>query len=113
MIFVVRDAHLGTRFGWTSTTPGLPGFDPQDDYSSVVKKLGNPTGDHWFSLAPDSGGYRRLWYSRKGVTVILKGASPDSARYAGMLNRDGDIIDSADAALVHFLTELDSAPVIR
>jgi hypothetical protein len=51
-----------------------------------------------------------LWYSRKGVTVILAGASPDHARYAGTLNRDGEIVHSVDAGLIH---ELDSAPVLR
>ena len=47
VMFVVRDAHLGTRFGWTSATPRLPNFNQWDDYSSVVKKLGNPTSDRW------------------------------------------------------------------
>ncbi|MCU1337115.1 MAG: hypothetical protein JWO19_2696 [Bryobacterales bacterium] len=110
VMFVVRDAHLGTRFGWTSATARLPNFNQQDDYSSVVRKLGNPTGDRWFQSAFGSRGYRRLWYSRRGVTLILMGASPDNARYAGTLNRDGEIIHSVDADLIN---ELDSAPVLR
>src|SRR5579864_7477455 len=113
VIFVVRDAHLGTRFGWTSPTPRLPNLNQQDDYSSVVKKLGSPTSDRWFQSAPGSGGYRRLWYSRKGVTLILTGASPDYARYAGTLNRDGEIIHSLDPGLdAHALNVLDSAPAL-
>jgi len=110
VMFVVRDAHLGTRFGWTSATPRLPNFNQWDDYSSVVKKLGNPTSDRWVQSGFGSGGYRRLWFSRKGVTLILAGASPDNAHYAGTLNRDGEIIQSVDASLIH---ELDSAPVLR
>jgi hypothetical protein len=110
VIFVVRDAHLGTRFGWTSATPRLPSFDQQDDYASVTKKLGNPTSDRWYQAGFGSGGYRRLWYSRKGVTLILTGASPENARYAGMLNRDGEIIQSVDSGLMN---ELDSAPVLH
>jgi hypothetical protein len=51
-----------------------------------------------------------LWYSRKGVTLILAGASPANAHYAGTLNRDGEIIQSVDSSLIH---ELDSAPVLR
>jgi len=110
VMFVVRDAHLGTRFGWTSATPRLPNFNQWDDYSSVVKKLGSPTSDRWVQSGFGSGGYRRLWYSRKGVTLILAGSSPDNARYAGTLNRDGEIIQSVDSSLIH---ELDSAPVLR
>jgi hypothetical protein len=44
------------------------------------------------------------------MTVILTGASRNSARYAGSLNRDGEIIHSADAGLAN---ELNSAPVIH
>jgi hypothetical protein len=110
VIFVVRDAHLGTRFGWTSPTSRLPNFNQQDDYSSVIRKLGNPTGDRWYQSSFGSGGYRRLWYSRRGFTIVLTGGDPDSARYAGMLNRDGEVVHSVDAGLVN---ELDSAPVIH
>jgi hypothetical protein len=110
VIFVVRDAHLGTRFGWTSATPRLPDLNERDDYSSVVKKLGHPTGDRWIPPSFGSSGYRRLWYSRKGVTIILTGASPDQARYAGTLDSDGGMIHSVDAGLA---SELDSAPAIR
>jgi hypothetical protein len=110
VIFVVRDAHLGTRFGWTSPSLRLPDLNRQDDYSSVARKLGNPTSDRWFQATFGSGGYRRLWYSRRGVTLILTGASPDNARYAGTLNREGEIIHSVDTS---FINQLDASPVIR
>ena len=113
VIFVVRDAHLGTRFGWTSAPPRLPNLNQEDDYSSVVRKLGSPTSDRWSKSALGSGGYRRLWYSRKGVTVILAGASPSNARYSGTLNRNGEIIQSVDAELSNELNALDYAPAIR
>jgi len=112
VIFVVRDAHLGTRFGWTSTPPRLPDLTDQDDYSAVVKKLGNPASDRW--LASASGGYRRLWYPRKGVTLILTGPSRERARYAATLNRDEEIVQSAIPGLVKELNlELNSSPVLR
>jgi len=109
VIFVVRDAHLGARLGWTSA-PRLPDLDQNDDYSSVVKKLGNPAGDRWFSSSAGSGGYRRLWYSRKGITVILTGTNSENAHYAGTLNLDGEIVHSVDPQLIQ---ELDTSPVIR
>jgi len=105
VIFVVRDAHLGARFGWTSP-PRLPNLDQQDDDSSVVRKLGNPTSDHWSVRASGSSGYRRLWYARKGFTVILTGTSPSDAHYSATLDRDGKIIHSVDAIM-------DSVPAIR
>ena len=109
VIFVVRDAHLGTRLGWTST-PRLPKFDQGDDYSSVVKKLGNPASDRWIQSAFGTGGYRRLWYPRKGVTLILTGLSPEQAHYSGTLNPEGEILDIVDA---HLVNELGASPVIR
>jgi len=113
VIFVVRDAHLGARFGWTSAPPRLPDFSGQDDYASIVKKLGNPASDRWFESSGSSG-YRRLWYPRKGVTLILTGASRDRARYAATLNRDEQIVQSALPGMVNELNlELNSSPVLR
>ena len=67
----------------------------------MVKKLGSPASDRWLESRSGPGGYRRLWYPRRGVTVILTGASRNSARYAGTLNRDGEIIHSVDAGLAN------------
>jgi len=110
VIFVVRDAHLGPGFGWTSGSLRIPNLSARDDYDSVVKKLGAPSSDRWLESRIGPGGYRRLWYPRRGVTIILNGASSNNARYAGMLNRNGEIIQSFDARLA---SELDSAPVIH
>lgn len=114
VIFVVRDAHLGAGFGWTSAPSRLANLNARDDYDSVVKKLGSPTSDRWLESRIGPGGYRRLWYPRKGVTLILTGASRNGAHYAGTLNRDGEIIQAVDAGLdTKVLNELDSAPVIH
>jgi len=110
VIFVVRDAHLGSGFGWTSAPSRLPRLNARDDYDSVLKKLGSPAGDRWLESHSGPGGQRHLWYPRRGVTVVLTGASRNSARYSGTLNRNGEIIQSADAGLAN---EHDSAPVIH
>jgi hypothetical protein len=110
VIFVVRDAHLGTGFGWTSTPSRLPILNADDDHDAVLKKLGNPASDRWLDSPGGPGGFRRLWYPRRGITVILTGASRNSARYAGTLNRDGEIIHSVDAGLA---SELYSTPVME
>ena len=110
VIFVVRDAHLGTGFGWTAAPARVPNLNARDDYDSVLKKLGSPASDRWLESRTGPGGYRRLWYPRRGVTLILTGASRNSARYAGTLNRNGEIIHSVDPGLA---SEMDSAPVIH
>jgi hypothetical protein len=110
VIFVVRDAHLGAGFGWTSASSRLPNLNAGDDYDSVVRKLGSPVSDRWFDSQNGSGGYRRLWYPRRGVILILTGASSTSAHYAGSLNRNGKIVHSLDPGLA---SELDAAPVMH
>jgi len=110
VMFVVRDAHLGTGFGWTSAQSRWPNLNARDDYDAVVKKLGSPASDRWFESQIGPGGYRRLWYPRRGVTVVLTGTNRNHARYAGTLNRDDEIIHSVDAGLAN---ELDSVPAIH
>ena len=92
IVFVVRDAHLGTGFVWTSAASRLPNLNAGDDYDSVLKKLGSPAGDRWIESRNGPGGHRRLWYPRRAITVILTGANRNSARYTGTLNREGDLI---------------------
>ncbi len=62
----------------------------EDDYFSVVRKLGAPAEDRW---RPDSGElqYRALFYPDRGYAVILMGSSQEEARYIGTmgLGRDG------------------------
>lgn len=60
-----------------------------DDYGSVVRKLGNPSADRWKS---DSGElqYRGLFYKDRGYAVILMGDKRDSARYIGAIGLGAD-----------------------
>jgi hypothetical protein len=109
---VVRDAHLGARLGWTSAPPRLPDLNRLDDFASVVRKLGSPASDRW--MASGSGGYRRLWYPRRGVTLILTGVSRETARYAATLNRDEHIVQAAVPGLAGALDrQLNSSPELR
>ncbi len=61
-------------------------LDGQDDYNSIVRKLGPPSEDHW---RPDAGGelqFRALRYRDKPYTLILMGMDRNSARYIGALD---------------------------
>lgn len=59
----------------------------EDDYDSVVRKLGPPDEDVWQN---NSGVMQRrvLHYARRHFTVILTGPTRDDARYAGTLEFD-------------------------
>jgi hypothetical protein len=58
-----------------------------DDYSSIVRKLGPPTEDHWRSDAGGEIHYRALYYKNYSFTLILMGTDRDSARYIGAFDK--------------------------
>jgi hypothetical protein len=101
--FVLRDATPRTLPGWTRSTVRSEDLTSQDDYRSVVRRLGRPASDQW--LRTESGAeYRRLWYPRRGVAVILAGTDHLSVRYAGSLAWDGTILQVATPALLREIT---------
>jgi hypothetical protein len=61
-----------------------------DDYFSVLRKLGAPAQDRW---RPEAGElqYRVLVYPERGYAIILMGAKQEDARYIGTmgLGKDG------------------------
>jgi hypothetical protein len=95
--FVIRDAHLGSRLGFAAVSRPLA-LTGQDDYDSVVRKLGTPAGDRWLR-GPGDTEYRRLWYPRRGLVVILD----RSAHYAGAVSPSGGIVDAAEPAVLQEL----------
>lgn len=69
------------------------GFTTNDDYFSVVNKLGSPAEDKWKS---DQGElqYRRLSYPRLGVSIILMGADRKDMHYIGAMDKDWRVVHS-------------------
>jgi hypothetical protein len=69
------------------------GFTVDDDYHSVVRKLGLPTVDRWRS---DKGElqYRLLEYQDRGIKVVLMGTEREKAKYIGALDRDWRVVDT-------------------
>jgi hypothetical protein len=101
--FLVRDLHVGTHAGfWNTPQRDLP-LGAGDDYASVVRKLGAPASDRWMA-APSGDPYRRLWYPRRGVVVILTGTDPDSAHYVGAVGYDGRIVHAAAPDVLEQIT---------
>jgi hypothetical protein len=69
------------------------GFTVNDDYYSVVNKLGKPVEDKWKS---DQGEmqYRRLGYPALGLSVILWGSDRKDIHYLGAVDKDWHVVHS-------------------
>jgi hypothetical protein len=69
------------------------GFTTNDDYFSVVSKLGTPAEDKWRS---DQGEiqYRRLTYPQQGLSVILMGSDRKDMHYIGALDKNWRVVHS-------------------
>jgi hypothetical protein len=65
-----------------------------DDYSSIVRKLGPPSDDHWRPEAGEALQYRALRFKGEPYTLVLMGMDRDSARYIGALDKDWKAIHS-------------------
>lgn len=69
------------------------GFTGNDDYFSVVEKLGPPAEDKWQS---DQGEmqYRRLSYPQQGFSVILMGSDRKDMHYIGSVDANWRVVHS-------------------
>lgn len=89
MVIVFRDGTMGARAAISAPTQiDLP-FTAQDDYDSIVNRLGPPAEDRWRS----AGGvrYRRLWYPQQSFALILV-----DRHYAGARDAYGRVIHSVE-----------------
>lgn len=66
----------------------------RDDYSGVVRKLGNPAWEHR-TLADNGIYYRALGYPGRKFTVILMGGDPWAAYYIGTMDANWNPLHSA------------------
>ena len=96
--FVLRDFQWGGRSAFFRPGPRTLRLTAQDDYASVIQKLGPPYSDQW-ARTSSGAAYRRLWYGRRSLTVILTGDRSNS-RYAGVLNGSGQILHTVAPALL-------------
>jgi hypothetical protein len=65
----------------------------EDDYLSVVRKMGTPSEDRWRSNTGELQ-YRLLRFKDKPYSLILMGADREKARYIGAMNGDWKPVDS-------------------
>ncbi len=82
LVTVFRDGAITSRLlARQATHVDLP-FTAQDDYDSIVRRIGFPARDEW------QAGTRRLWYPRHSFTLIL------APRYTSAIDANGRIIHS-------------------
>jgi len=82
---VLRQGIVKPRLVYTTSDQRYLELTADDDYSAVVRKLGQPAGDHWQS---DIGAiqFRSLWYRQRGYFVILMGDTRSNAKYIGTMD---------------------------
>ncbi len=91
---LLRDGPLATRARFFNIPQrlSLP-FTAQDDYTSVVEKLGHPDSSR-SRTQPDGSEFFLLRYPERPFTVVLRGAARDEALYVGALGRGGRVVHS-------------------
>jgi hypothetical protein len=92
-IIVIAILSTGKRISYQAVVQSDLGFTMNDDYFSVVNKLGPPAEDKWRS---DQGElqYRRLSYPKLGLSVILMGNDRKEARYIGAMDNGWHVVHS-------------------
>ena len=92
-IVIVAILSTGKRISYQPVMHSELGFTTNDDYYSVVNKLGPPAEDKWRS---DQGElqYRRLTYPKLGLSIILMGNDRKDARYIGAMDNSWHVVHS-------------------
>lgn len=69
------------------------GLSDKDDYFDIIRKLGQPSADHWKSETGEMQ-YRLMDYPDKKIMVVLMGIERDKARYVGALDKNWKVVHS-------------------
>jgi hypothetical protein len=94
---IFRDGPFSTRARFFTATPRIPlPFTADDDYLSIVSRIGRPASD--FVRNGPGGEIHLLRYPDRGYALVLYGAHRDQAQYVGALGRGGRVIHSVTLA---------------
>lgn len=94
-----RDSVLRPRMALVARDRAYHSLTAEDDYSSIVRKLGPPSRDQWVLS-----GYRELTYP--ACAVVLKATDNGRATYIGTLDGRGGVLYAIDAATAAMLRSL-------
>ena len=88
IITVLRSGRDASNVVYSPVLQSELGLTAQDDYHSIVRKLGTPAEDSWRAEQGELQ-YRVLRYPDREVRVILMGAERDKALYIGAVDNNG------------------------
>jgi hypothetical protein len=105
VVSMFRDRTDPSRVTFVPILQQTVGLSGQDKYHDVVRKLGQPSEDHWKSDLGELQ-YRVLRYKEKGWYVILMGNERDQARYIGTMDENWKPIDATNTRTRSMLNSL-------
>jgi hypothetical protein len=105
VVALSREGVLRPRVTFTAKDQMYQELSHNDDYFSVVQKLGQPAQDRWKS---ETGAlqFRALSYPQRAYTVILMGSDRSAARYIGTLDSNWQLLYSTSKEASSLLREL-------
>jgi hypothetical protein len=94
-VFVVLRLNAMRPVKLTAVDQEFLTLNRDDDYFSVVRKLGPPAESRW---KPQSGelSYQALWYPQRAYYVILLGTDRNDARYIGAVDRNWRVVHALE-----------------
>ncbi len=93
VVALFREHRSGERIAFKPVLQMNLDLTAQDDYHSIVRKLGPPARDRWRSEEGERQ-FRALDYPNLGVTLILMGTDRQQAFYIGAKDRDWRTVHS-------------------
>ena len=93
VVFFLRDS--ATRVTYTAVMQNDLGFTGNDDYFSIVNRIGKPAEDRWRS---DQGEmqFRLLRYPQQGVYIVLMGPDRKDVHYIGAVDQSWRVVHSTN-----------------
>jgi hypothetical protein len=91
LVISIYRGRAGDRVRYEAIIQSSHGLTWADDYHSVVRKLGPPSGDTWRSEEGELQ-YRALRYP--DFTIILMGIERNKERYIGAMNKNWKPVDT-------------------
>lgn len=93
VVMAYRQGTVRQRIVFTTRDQSYLELNRQDDYYSIVRKLGLPDHDRWMSETGEIQ-YRALTYPQRNYTVILMGTDRKQATYVGTVDKDWNPVHS-------------------
>lgn len=103
VIIALRDSSR--RFVYAPVEQADLNFTADDDYYSVVNRLGKPADDRWRTASGELQ-YRLLAYPKRHLSIVLMGHDQKDARYVGAVDQNWHVVHSVDANAGAMLRQL-------